>query len=530
MNQDNVMQQIKGLKEMHKLVEELNEKKEQYRKMGAEKYIQAQHQANKLTARERIDLLLDKGSFKEMGLLAHHQNLHPTMEGKYTPADGVICGHGLINGRPVCVIAHDYTVLAGATGKVAEAKMARVREWSLKNRVPMIWLVDSAGVRIQESIGSLFAGNGRQFFDQVNMSGVVPLVCAMMGPGIAGTAYLAGLADFVPMVKKTSFMALGGPHLVRAVVGEDVDEQSLGGSKVHTQESGVADIEVDNDVECIEIIKKYLSYFPSNCEEKPPIVPGFDRSREQLNEKLLTIVPTSPKKIYNMYDVIKEIVDDGDYLPMKPKWAKNIITVFARIGGIPVGIVANQPLHLGGAIDVDAADKAARFINICDAFSIPLIFLQDVPGFLVGSKVEKQGIIRHGAKMLHAMSEATVPKITVIIRKAYGAGYFVMCGKQYEPDYIVAWPTAEISVMGPEGAASILYHKQIRQAEDPKEAWDAYAEQFRQLIDVNIAASNALIDDVIDPRATRMEIYDALAASWNKKVERPWKKRSIRPV
>jgi acetyl-CoA carboxylase carboxyltransferase component len=530
MKTEKVEQQVKALKEMHELVEELNSKKDKYRQMGDEKYINAQHEANKLTARERIGLLLDEGSFKEMGLLAHHQNLHPTMEGKFTPADGVIAGRGTVDGRPVCVIAHDYTVLAGATGKVAESKMARVREWSLKTRVPMIWLVDSAGVRVQESIGSLFANNGRQFFDQVNMSGVVPLICAMMGPGIAGTAYLPALADFVPMVKKTSYMALGGPHLVRAVVGEDVDEQSLGGSKIHTQESGVADIEVANDEECIDIIKKYLSYFPSNCEEKPPIIAGFNRKIEQLNEKMLTVVPTSAKKIYNMYDVIKEVVDDGDYLPMKPKWAKNMITAFARIGGIPVGIVANQPMHLGGAINGDAADKAARFINICDSYSIPLLFLQDVPGFIVGSKVEKQGIIRHGAKMLHAVSEATVPKITVIVRKAYGAGYFVMCGKQYEPDLIVAWPTAEISVMGAEGAASILYHKQIKKADDPKAAWDSYAEQFRELIDVNIAASNVLIDDVIDPRATRMEIYDALVASWNKKVERPWKKRSVRPV
>lgn len=516
--------------EMEGLVKELIDKKNKYREMGGEKYINAQHEANKLTARERIELLLDEGSFKEMGLLAHHQNLHQTMEGKYTPADGVVAGRGTIDGRPVCIIAHDYTVLAGAIGKVAEAKMDRVREWSLKNRVPMIWLVDSAGVRVQESIGSLFANNGKQFFDEVKMSGVVPLICAVMGPGIAGTAYLPALADFVPMVKKSGYMALGGPHLVRAVVGEDVDEQSLGGSKIHTQESGVADIEVKNDQECIEIIKKYLSYFPSNCEEKPPIKEGIDIKFEQLNEKMLTVVPTSPKKIYNMYDVIKEIVDDGDYLPMKPKWAKNMITAFARIGGIPVGIVANQPMHLGGAIDGDAADKAARFINICDSYSIPLVFLQDVPGFIVGSKVEKLGIIRHGAKMLHAVCEATVPKITVIIRKAYGAGYFVMCGKQYDPDLIVAWPTAEISVMGAEGAASILYHKQIKKAEDPKAAWDSYAQQFKELIDVDIAASNALIDDVIDPRETRNEIYSALVASWNKKVERPWKKRSVRPV
>lgn len=517
-------------KTMRDLAEELIAKKEKYKEMGGQKYIDAMHANNKLTARERIDLLLDKGTFKEMGILAHHQNMHSTMEGKYTPADGVIAGRGLVDGRPVCIIAHDYTVLAGAIGKVAETKMARVREWALKYRTPIIWLVDSAGVRVQESIGSLFAENGKQFFDQVKMSGVVPMICAMMGPGIAGTAYLPALADFVPMVKKNSYMALGGPHLVRSVVGEDVDEQTLGGSKVHTTESGVADLEVKSDEECIEIIKKYLSYFPSHCEEKPPIKEVDVASLIQKNERLVEVVPISPKKTYNMYDVIAELADDGEYLAMKPKWAKNIVTAFGRIGGIPVGFIGNQPIHLGGALDGDAADKAARFINICDSFSIPLVFLQDVPGFIVGSKVEKQGIIRHGAKMLHAVSEATVPKVTVIVRKAYGAGYFVMCGKQYDPDLIVAWPTAEISVMGPEGAASILYHKQIRQAEDPKAAWAEYADQFRELIDVNIAASNMLIDDVIDPRDTKGEIYEALVASFNKKVERPWKKRSVRPV
>ncbi|SHG04323.1 acyl-CoA carboxylase subunit beta [Ornithinibacillus halophilus] len=515
--------------DIYEKVQKLNDKKEKYKQMGSEKYIEKQHNAGKLTVRERISLLLDEGSFMEMGLLAHQQNLHPTMEGKYTPADGVVTGRGTIDGRPVCIAAHDYTVLAGSTGKVAEKKMYRVREWSLKHRVPMIWLIDSAGVRIQESIGSLFADNGRHFFDEVKMSGVVPLVCAMMGPGVAGTAYLPALADFVPMVKGTSFMALGGPHLVRAVVGEDVDDQTLGGSKVHTEESGVADIEVENDEECINVIKQYLSFFPSNCEEKPP-VNDLPETRNEISEKLMEIVPSNSKRIYNMYDVIKEIVDDGEYLAIKPKWAQNIITVFARVGGMPVGIVANQPRYMGGALDGDAADKAARFINICDAYSIPLVFLQDIPGFIVGSKVEKKGIIRHGAKMLHAVSEATVPKITVIVRKAYGAGYFVMCGKQYDPDLIVAWPTAEISVMGAEGASSILYHKQIANSENPKEAWNEYAEQFKELIDVDIAASNGLIDDVIDPRDTRRVIYDGLKNSWNKKVERPWKKTSIRPV
>ncbi|MEK4131117.1 acyl-CoA carboxylase subunit beta [Solibacillus sp. FSL W8-0474] len=527
MNSNNIKMEEKNLEALAK---DLLDIKKEYEQMGGEKYIEAQHHAGKLTARERIDYLLDEGTFKEMGILAHHQNSHPTMQGKYTPADGVIAGRGLINGRQVCIVAHDYTVLAGAIGKTSETKVSRVREWSLRNRIPMIWLVDSAGVRVQESIGSLFAGNGRQFFDQVKMSGVVPLICAMMGPGIAGTAYLPALADFVPMVKKTSYMALGGPHLVKTIVGEDVDDQSLGGSKVHTQESGVADIEVKDDYECLDTIKKYLSFFPSHSGEQPPIYDVDVNEKIARSEKIYEIVSTSPKKVYNMYDVISELVDDGDYLPMKPKWAKNMVTAFGKIGGIPVGIVGNQPMHLGGAIDGDAADKAARFINICDSFNIPLVFLQDVPGFIVGSKVEKAGIIRHGAKMLHAVAEATVPKFTVILRKAYGAGYFVMNGKAFEPDLIVAWPTAEISVMGAEGAASILYHKQIRNSEDPKEALADYANQFRELIDVKIAASNMLIDDVIDPAETKLELYYALISSTNKQVERPHKKNSVRPV
>lgn len=515
--------------DLNEMVARLNEKRDQYKSMGKEKYINKQHENGKLTARERIDLLLDENSFTEMGLLAHHQNLHPTMKDKYTPADGVVVGHGKVDNRPVCIIAHDFTVLAGSTGKVAERKMQRAREWALKHRCPMIWLVDSAGVRIQESIGSLFAENGRHFFEEVMMSGVVPLICAVMGPGVAGTAYLPALADFVPMVKGTSFMALGGPHLVRSVVGEDVDNESLGGSKVHTTESGVADIEMENDEECIQVIKDYLSYFPSNCEEKPPVKnqAEFDA---RMSDNLLNIIPTNPKRGYDMYKVITELVDGGQYLPMKPEWAKNIITAFGRIGGIPVGIVANQPMHLGGSLDSDAADKAARFINICDSYSIPLLFLQDIPGFLVGSKVEKQGIIRHGAKMLHAVSKATVPKVTVVVRKAYGAGYFVMCGKQYDPDLVVAWPTAEISVMGAEGASSILYHKQINAADDPKSEWGERSEQFKELIDVNIAASNGLVDDIIDPRETRKVVYNGLELSWNKKVERPWRKDSIRPV
>jgi len=351
----------------------------------------------------------------------------------------------------------------------------------------------------------------------------------MMGPGAAGTAYIPALADFVPMVKGTSHMALGGPPLVKAVVGEDISAEELGGSKVHTEVSGVADLEVADDAACIDAIKAYLSYFPGSNLEKPPVASCADPT-DRMDEALLTIVPDSARRAYDMKKVIAAVVDDGRMLEIKPGWARNLITCLARLGGRPVGVVANQPMVLGGALDVDAADKAARFIMLCDAFHVPLVFFQDVPGFLVGSKVEKQGIIRHGAKMLYAVSEATVPKVTVVVRKAYGAGYFVMCGKAYEPDLIVAWPTAEISVMGPEGGTNIVFRKEIAAAVNPDEERARRVEEFRKLINPYIAAGGALVDDVIDPRETRPVLIRALEMAATKKVERPWKKHGVMPV
>jgi acetyl-CoA carboxylase carboxyltransferase component len=361
------------------------------------------------------------------------------------------------------------------------------------------------------------------------MSGVVPMVAAMMGPGAAGTAYIPALSDFVPMVKGTSHMALGGPPLVKAIVGEDITAEELGGSKIHTEVSGVADLEVADDAACIDAIKEYLSYFPGSNLEQPPILPSDDPA-DRMDEALLSIVPDSARRAYDMKKVIAAIVDRGRFFEIKPGWAKNLITCFARLGGRPVGIVANQPMVLGGALDVDSADKAARFIMLCDAFHIPLVFLQDVPGFMVGSKVEKQGIIRHGAKMLYAVSEATVPKVTVVVRKAYGAGYFVMCGKAYEPDLIVAWPTAEISVMGPEGGTSIIFRKEIAAAANPDGERASRVEEFRKLINPYIAAGGAFIDDVIDPRETRPVLIRALEMAATKKVDRPWKKHGVMPV
>ena len=406
------------------------------------------------------------------------------MADKEAPADGVITGYGKVEGRLVAVCAYDFTVMAGSMGMTGELKVTRLRELALQKRIPFIWLLDSAGARIQEAAGSLFAGSGHLFREEVVMSGVIPQIAALMGPCAAGTAYIPGLADFVPMVKGRGSMALAGPHLTKAVTGEDVTQEELGGSGIHTKISGVGDLEVKSDEECIQAIKDYLSFMPQNCEEKPPMrepaEPGGDGDPD---EELLDVLPDSPRKPYDMYDVIRRIVDDGFYFDMKPRFARTIITCFARMGGRPVGIVANQPKQLGGILENDSADKAARFINLCDAFGIPLLFLQDVPGFMVGTKVEQAGIIRHGAKMLYAVSRATVPKMTVVVRKAYGAGYYVMCGKAYEPDLIVAWPSAEISVMGPEGAVNIIFRKQIEAADDPDATRAEMIDGIRKIID-----------------------------------------------
>ena len=498
--------------------------------MGGADAVARQHESGKLTVRERLDLLFDAGSFTEIGVHATHAGISPDMAGKTTPADGVVTGFGTVNGRFASVIAYDFTVMAGSMGKTAEVKCNRAREIAYTKRFPMIWLIDSAGARIQEAIGSRnFAGSGLLFREESIMSGVVPQVAAMMGPGAAGTAYIPALADFVPMVKGTSNMALGGPPLVKAVVGEDITAEELGGSKVHCEISGVGDLEVEDDRACIAAIKTYLSYFPSNNTERPPVTACTDPV-ERRDDELLTLVPDSPRRAYDVKKIVRAVADRESFFEIKPGWAKNIVVGFARLNGAPVGIVANQPMALGGALDNDAADKSARFIMLCDAFNIPLVFFQDVPGFMVGSKVERAGIIRHGAKMLYAVSEATVPKLTVVMRKAYGAGYFVMCGRGYEPDLIVAWPTAEISVMGPEGGTNIIFRKEIAAAANPEEERARRVAEFRKLIDPYVAAGAALIDDVIDPRDTRPTLIRALDMAKTKKVERPWKKHGVMPV
>jgi acetyl-CoA carboxylase carboxyltransferase component len=514
---------------MGALVDDLHERREKAKLGGGEEKIALQHERGKLTARERIDLLVDAGTFVELGIHGGPHFSQRAMEGREAPADGVITGWGEVDGRRCCIVAYDFTVMAGSMGVTGEMKVGRLREMALQKRMPFIWLLDSAGARIQEASGSIFAGSGALFREEVTMSGVVPLVAAMMGPCAAGTAYIPGLSDFVPMVVGQGAMALAGPHLTKAVTGEDISMEELGGAKVHCRKSGVGDLEVADDRECIQVVKDYLSYFPAHCGERPPLRETSD-PEDRMSEKLLDIVPESARQPYDMYEVIREIVDDGEILDIKPKFARTLITCLARFGGQPAGIVASQPKQLAGILENDSADKAARFINLCDAFNIPLVFLQDVPGFMVGSKVEQAGIIRHGAKMLYAVSRATVPKVTVVVRKAYGAGYYVMCGKAYEPDLIVAWPSAEISVMGPEGAVNIIGRSAIEASDDPDATREQMLAEIKKSIDPYIAAKAALIDDVIDPRETRPTIVRGLRMAADKQVLRPQKKHGVMPV
>ncbi|MCA1823703.1 MAG: acyl-CoA carboxylase subunit beta, partial [Frankia sp.] len=485
--------------------------------MGGEELVAKQYAAGKLTVRERLDLLFDPGTFVESGLLAGAVD-SPQSAGKRTPADGCITGVGEINGRKAMVVAYDFTVLAGSIGQHGERKATRARELALRLGMPIVYLLDSAGARVTETVGAAFAGAGELFRELTVMSGVVPQVAAMLGPCSAGTAYIPALCDFVPMVKGTSSMALAGVHLVKAATGEDVTEEEMGGSGVHNKISGVADRECADDAECLAVVRDYLSYLPSRYGEPAPVVATADAA-DRRTEELYDIVPANARQAYDMRRVVKAVVDDGEFFPMKPDWAKSIITGFARFGGRPAGIVASQPMFLGGALDMHSADKAARFVNLCDSFEIPLVFLVDVPGFLVGKKVN--------------VSEATVPKVTVVLRKAYGAGYFVMAGRAYESDYLVAWPTAEFSVMGPEGAVNILFRKQLAAAEDDATR-DALREELtakvRESIDPYLTAKMAFVDDVIDPADTRRHIIHGLEMSAGKRLRRPARKRGVSPV
>jgi acetyl-CoA carboxylase carboxyltransferase component len=518
---------------MREAVAELEKRRAKIKEMGGADKVKKQHERGKWSARERMDKLFDGGAWFEVGI--HGTQMGMGNENDKPPADAVICGYGEVDGRLACAASYDFTVKGGSIGQIGEVKVSRLRELALRNRVPMVWFIDSAGARIDPKAGghsdmiSLFAGSGHLFREEVIMSGVIPLVAAMVGPGAAGTAYIPGLADFVPMIKNIGSMALGGPPLVRAATGQEISEQDLGGSKVHSEISGVGDVEVANDEECVATIKQYLSYFPSHCEDKPPIVKGADPANRK-DDALLDVLPETTRQSYDMYKIVKSIVDDGKILDLKPKWARSIITCLARIDGYPVGILGNNPRHLGGILTNDSADKAAHFIQLCDAFNLPLVFLMDVPGFMVGSKVEHEGIIRHGAKMLHAMASATVPKLTVVVRKGYGAGYYVMAGRAFEPDLLVAWPNAEISVMGAEGMVGIAGKKLFGDMEPPAEIKQQIINTLQQQINIYKVAGWGLVDDVIDPRDTRSVLATGLKLSWNKHVLRPWRKHGVMPV
>jgi acetyl-CoA carboxylase carboxyltransferase component len=520
---------------MREMVAELEARRAAVREMGGADKIAKQHARGKMTARERLTSFFDDGVFFEIGMHGTQMGLAAGPDGTdKPPADGVVTGFGKVDGRMVCCGAYDFTVKGGSIGYTGEEKVTRLRSMALRGRWPMVWLIDSGGARIDPASShldslSLFAGTGHLFREQVMMSGVVPQVAAIVGPGAAGTAYIPGLADYVPMVKNVGSLALGGPALVKAVTGQDIGEQELGGSKVHCEVSGVGDGEFETDAACLEAAKKYLSYLPSHRDELPPDA-ACDDPIDRRDEHLLDLLPESTRKPYDMYELVRAVVDRGEIFDLKPRFARNLITCFARIGGRSVGVVANQPMYMGGILDNDSADKAAHFIQICDAFNVPLVFLQDVPGFMVGSKVEHAGIIRHGAKMLHVMAAATVPKLTVVVRKAYGAGYYVMCGRAYEPDLIVCWPTAEISVMGAEGMVGIAAKKLFGDQEPPPEAKQKVIEAIQQGIDVYRVAGWGLVDDVIDPRDTRRVLAWGLELARHKRVERPARKRGVMPV
>lgn len=525
-------------KRMRDEVEKLHNLRKEIEKMGGGEAVKKQHEKNKLTARERINLLFEKGTFVEVGMQGNEEGTQ-----ELVPADGVITGYGRINDgnmlREASVAAYDFTVRGGSMGVINEAKVTRVRELALKHRIPMIWLVDSGGARLGKGGFGVeripyFADTGYLFKEEALMSGVIPLIAAMMGPGYAGTAYIPGLSDFVPMVKGKCAMGLGGPSLVKMVIGEDLTDDQLGGSRVHCEMSGCGDLELNSDEACIEAIKLYLSFFPQNCDHKPMRAKFAGDPAALIDDSILDIIPDNPSQIFDMHELIKHIVDKRDdkpdYFELKPRWARNIIIAFARIGGYPVGIVANNPMFLGGIIDVDASDKAARFIWLCDAFNIPLLFLSDVPGYMVGSRAEKAGIIRHGAKMIHAVAEATVPKLTVIVRKSYGAGYYGMCGRAFDPDLLIAYPGAEIAVMGAEGMVSIVARKQLAVAEKPQELVEQLAAQLRQHISIDKTAALGLVDDVVDPRETRRALFYALERTRDKKIFRHPRKHGVYPV
>ena len=513
-------------------VKELIELREKARMGGGQKGIDSQHAKGKYTARERINMLLDEGSFEEFDMFVTHRCTNFGMEKKTYLGDGVVTGYGTVAGRLVYVFAQDFTVIGGSLSETLAQKICKVMDMAMKNGAPCIGLNDSGGARIQEGVNAL-AGYSEIFERNILASGVVPQISAILGPCAGGAVYSPALTDFIIMSEGTSYMFLTGPAVVKQVTGEVVDQEQLGGASVHASKSGVAHFKASTEEDAIATIRDLLSYLPQNNMEEPPYVPTNDpieRKEDSLNE----IIPDSPNAPYDMYDVIGAIVDDGKFLEIHKDYAKNIIVGFARFGGTAVGVVANQPKYLAGVLDINASRKGARFVRFCDAFNIPVVTLVDVPGFLPGTQQEYGGIIVHGAKLLYAYGEATIPKVTVTLRKSYGGSHIVMSCKQLRGDINYAWPTANIAVMGADGAVAVLYAKEIKAEEDPAKQAELKEAKKKEYDDLFCnpynAAKYGYIDDVIEPRNTRFRVIRALEQLSTKKLSNPAKKHDNLPL
>lgn len=507
----------------------LRQMRQKARKGGGEERIERQHQKGKLTARERLSLLLDAGTFNELEPFITHRGDELGKSTKEYPGDGVVTGYGQINRRTVYVYAQDFTVYGGTVSEMHSHKICRVMDLAMRNGTPIIGLIDSGGARIQEGVKSL-GGYAEIFRRNAQFSGVIPQISLMLGPCAGGAAYSPALTDLIIMVKKHSFMFITGPQVIKAVTGEEIDTESLGGTDVHMNMSGTAHMAAPTEEEAIAMCRQVVGYFPSNNVENPPYHPPEDDPL-RMDDELNTLVPLDPSEAYEMHEVIKHVVDQGSFMEIQPLWAQNAIVGLANIGGHSVGIVAQEPNVMAGVIDINAADKISRFVRMCDCFNIPLVTFVDSPGFLPGVDQEHQGIIRHGAKVLYAFSEATVPKITVITRKAYGGAYVVMSSKYLGTDVTYAWPSAEIAVMGARGAVNIIYRHEIAQAEDPEakraELVEDYKERFNNPY---FAAKAGYVDDIIEPRETRPKIITSLAALRDKFSSAPPRKHGNIPV
>ncbi|MBV1693099.1 MAG: acyl-CoA carboxylase subunit beta [Hyphomicrobiales bacterium] len=510
---------------MKDILEELERRRDTARLGGGAKRIDAQHQRGKLTARERIDLLLDTGSFEEFDMYVEHRSTDFGMEKTKIPGDGVVTGWGTINGRVVYVFAKDFTVFGGSLSEAHARKITKIQDMALKNRAPIIGLFDAGGARIQEGVAAL-GGYGDVFDRNVIASGVIPQISMIMGPCAGGDVYCPAMTDFIFMVKDTSYMFVTGPDVVKTVTNEAVTAEELGGAKVHTTKSSIADHAYENDVEALLQMRRLMDFLPANNRSGVPALPTRD-SPERMDMSLDTLIPDNPNKPYDMKELILKVVDEGDFFEIQEAFARNIITGFARMDGRTVGIVANQPLVLAGVLDCDASRKAARFVRFCDCFEIPIVTFVDVPGFLPGTAQEYGGLIKHGAKLLFAFAQATVPKVTVITRKGYGGAYVVMSSKHIGGDVNYAWPTAEIAVMGAKGAAEIIYRAELSDADKIKARIDEYQKRFANPF---VAAERGYIDEVIQPHGTRRRICRALRMLVDKQVQLPWKKHDNIPL